>query len=118
MSVWPAIIVGVTLFVAYANGANDNFKGVATLFGSGTTDYRKALGWATLTTLAGSVTALFVATKLISIFQGKGVVPAFLTQSQPFLIAVIRRRSVDGVLGNKDWHPHLDYPQFNWRSIR
>jgi inorganic phosphate transporter, PiT family len=25
------------LFVAYTNGANDNFKGVATLFGSGTT---------------------------------------------------------------------------------
>jgi inorganic phosphate transporter, PiT family len=24
-----------TLFVAYANGANDNFKGLATLFGSG-----------------------------------------------------------------------------------
>jgi hypothetical protein len=45
---WPVIIVGATLFVAYANGANDNFKGVATLFGSGTTDYRKALGWPTL----------------------------------------------------------------------
>ena len=25
-----------TLFLAYSNGANDNFKGVATLFGSGT----------------------------------------------------------------------------------
>jgi hypothetical protein len=67
---WPVIIVGATLFVAYANGANDNFKGVATLFGSGTTDYRKALGWAMITTLAGSVAALFLATKLISIFQG------------------------------------------------
>jgi len=32
---WPIVIVAVTLFVAYANGANDNFKGVATLFGSG-----------------------------------------------------------------------------------
>jgi len=29
-------------FLAYSNGANDNFKGVATLFGSGTTDYRRA----------------------------------------------------------------------------
>src|SRR5262249_38991040 len=34
--------------LAYANGANDNFKGVATLFGSGTADYRAALLWATL----------------------------------------------------------------------
>ena len=89
MSFWPAIIVGATLFVAYANGANDNFKGVATLFGSGTTDYRKALCWATLTTLAGSLAAFFLATRLISLFQGKGVLPAFLPQSQPFLTAVI-----------------------------
>jgi phosphate/sulfate permease len=74
MSFWPAIIVGATLFVAYANGANDNFKGVATLFGSGTTDYRKALWWATLTTLAGSVTALFLAnlvTSFLVIFASK-----------------------------------------------
>lgn len=28
---------------AYGNGANDNYKGVATLYGSGTTDYRGAL---------------------------------------------------------------------------
>jgi phosphate/sulfate permease len=27
-------------FLAYANGANDNFKGVASLFGSRTTSYR------------------------------------------------------------------------------
>ena len=26
---WPVIIVGATLFVAYANGANDNFIGKA-----------------------------------------------------------------------------------------
>ncbi|MBT4740885.1 MAG: inorganic phosphate transporter, partial [Rhodospirillaceae bacterium] len=38
------------LFLAYANGANDNFKGVATLFGSATADYRRALLWATVTT--------------------------------------------------------------------
>jgi inorganic phosphate transporter, PiT family len=87
--VWPILIVSAMLFVAYANGANDNFKGVATLFGSGTTDYRKALWWATITTLAGSVTALFLAAELISLFQGKGFLPPFLTQSQPFLTAVI-----------------------------
>ena len=39
-------LVVVTLFLAYANGANDNFKGVATLFGSRTTNYRRALWWA------------------------------------------------------------------------
>jgi PiT family inorganic phosphate transporter len=89
MSFWPALIVGATLFVAYANGANDNFKGVATLFGSGTADYRKALVWATLTTLAGSLAAIFLATQLIPIFQGQGVVPGFLPESESFLAAVI-----------------------------
>lgn len=89
MFLWAALIIGAMLFVAYANGANDNFKGVATLFGSGTTDYGKALGWATATTLAGSLTAFFLARKLISVFQGKGLVPISLTQSQPFLAAVI-----------------------------
>jgi inorganic phosphate transporter, PiT family len=86
---WPIVIVGATLFVAYANGANDNFKGVATLYGSGTADYRSALGWATITTLAGSVAAFFLATRLISIFQGKGLVPAQLSESEPFVAAVV-----------------------------
>ncbi len=89
MFFWAALIVGAMLFVAYANGANDNFKGVATLFGSGTTDYRRALWWATATTLAGSLAAFFLATRLIPIFQGKGLVPASVSQSQPFLAAVI-----------------------------
>jgi PiT family inorganic phosphate transporter len=86
---WILLILGATLFVAYANGANDNFKGVATLFGSGTADYRKALWWATTTTLAGSLAAFFLATKLISIYQGKGLIPASLAESQPFVAAVI-----------------------------
>jgi inorganic phosphate transporter, PiT family len=89
MDWWSALIIGSTLFVAYANGANDNFKGVATLFGSGTTDYRKALWWGTLTTLAGSIATLFLPTELISTFQGKGLVPADLAQSQPFIAAVV-----------------------------
>ena len=52
-----AFILFITiLFLAYSNGANDNFKGVATLFGSGTSNYRKAINWATITTFLGSVT--------------------------------------------------------------
>ncbi len=83
------VIVGAMLFVAYANGANDNFKGVATLFGSGVADYRNALWWATAATLAGSLTAFFVATELISLFQGRDLVPSFLIQSPKFIAAVI-----------------------------
>ena len=35
MTVMLAPIAFAGLFLAYSNGANDNFKGVATLFGSG-----------------------------------------------------------------------------------
>jgi PiT family inorganic phosphate transporter len=76
------------LFVAYTNGANDNFKGVATLFGSGTTSYRKALAWGTLTTFAGSVTALALSEKLVSRFSGKGLVPDALIGNPEFVGAV------------------------------
>jgi PiT family inorganic phosphate transporter len=85
---WTILIILATMFVAYANGANDNFKGVATLFGSGTTDYRKALAWATVTTLAGSLAAFFFATKLVKTFSGKGLVPDGLIGTPEFLLAV------------------------------
>jgi PiT family inorganic phosphate transporter len=82
------ILLAAVLFLAYTNGANDNFKGVATLFGSGTTDYRKALGWATGTTLAGSLTSGVLGGKLLKAFSGKGLVPEVLTQDPHFLTAV------------------------------
>ena len=47
MTLTLAILFG--LFLAYANGANDNFKGVAPLYGSGTTSYERALLWTTVT---------------------------------------------------------------------
>jgi PiT family inorganic phosphate transporter len=86
---WPISIFAAVLLVAYANGANDNFKGVATLFGSGVADYRIALGWATLATLAGSVASMFLATRLILLFQGKGLVPDELIHSPDFLASVV-----------------------------
>lgn len=75
-------------FLAYANGANDNFKGVASLFGSGTLNYRQAITWATLTTLAGSIAALFLAQTLLIKFSGKGLAPDELIHTLPFMIAV------------------------------
>ena len=55
------VLLLAVCFLAYSNGANDNFKGVASLFGSKTTDYRTAIGWATISTFAGSVAAIFLA---------------------------------------------------------
>ncbi len=81
-------LMGAVLFLAYANGANDNFKGVATLFGSQTADYRKALVWATFTTLAGSLAAVWVSWGLVRVFSGKGLVPPSLAVEPAFLLAV------------------------------
>lgn len=75
-------------FLAYSNGANDNFKGVATLFGSGTTNYKKAINWATITTFSGAVAAIFLAKELVKNFSGKGLVPNELIQTPIFAIAI------------------------------
>src|SRR5258706_4896579 len=82
------LIVLATVFLAYANGANDNFKGVATLYGSGTTSYRRALAWATLTTLAGSLLAIVTSAALVKQFGGKGVVPNDVASSAAFVVAL------------------------------
>src|SRR3989442_2276861 len=77
-----------TGFLAYANGANDNFKGVASLFGSRTCGYGTAICWATFTTGAGSIAAIFLAQSLLKRFSGKGLVPDALTTQPEFLLAV------------------------------
>src|SRR5438045_1048342 len=82
------LILLAVLCLAYANGANDNFKGVATLFGSGTANYRRALAWATITTLLGSLTAVFLAEKLLKNFSGRGLVDNELAAHPDFVAAV------------------------------
>ena len=75
-------------FLAYSNGANDNFKGVATLYGSGTAGYGTAIGWASAATFAGSLASIFLAEALLQKFSGKGLVPDTLVASEYFLLAV------------------------------
>jgi PiT family inorganic phosphate transporter len=82
------ILFLATCFLAYSNGANDNFKGVATLFGSKTTHYKNAIRWATVTTFAGSVASIFFAHALVKTFSGKGLVPHVISASPEFLTAV------------------------------
>ena len=77
-----------TCFLAYSNGANDNFKGVASLFGSRTCNYRTAISWATITTFAGSIMSIFLAQTLLKKFSGKGIVPDDFVGSEYFLLAV------------------------------
>jgi PiT family inorganic phosphate transporter len=82
------VLFVVTCFLAYANGANDNFKSVATLFGSRTTNYGRAIWWATITTFAGSICSIFLAQELVRNFSGKGLVPDATIASPNFLLSV------------------------------
>ncbi len=82
------LLILLVLFVAYSNGANDNFKGVATLVGANVADYRKALAVATAATLGGCVASVFLADTLVQAFSGKGLVPDAVATSPTFVLAV------------------------------
>lgn len=96
-----ALLVIAVLVVAYANGANANFKGVASLFGSGTTSYRTAVNWAAVTTAAGCVAAMFLATSMLKAFSGKGLVPDALIAQPGFLLAVASGAGLTGFLATR-----------------
>lgn len=83
-----AILFCATLFLAFSNGANDNFKGFATTWGSGSLSYRAALILSNLATLLGGVASILIADNLIQQFSGKGLVSDDLAQSGPFALAV------------------------------
>ncbi len=65
-----AFLIVLTLSLACANGANDVSKGIATLVGSGITDYRRALLWGTGWTIAGGVLAGLLASGMVATFSG------------------------------------------------
>lgn len=74
-----ALTVLSALALAFANGANDNSKGVATLIGAGRLRPRPALVYGTVTTLLGSAAAVLLARGLLERFSGKGILAAELT---------------------------------------
>jgi len=82
-----ALLLAVLLLAA-SNGANDNFKGVATLYGSRVAGYWTSLGWASVTTLAGSLCSVVVASALLRTFTGAGLVPDVTAAETSFALAV------------------------------
>ncbi len=87
MPTWILVVVGAA-FLAWTNGANDVFKGVATLYGCGTASYRAALTWATITTAAGSLCAALVSNGLVRAFSAKGLVPDEVAAAPSFSSSV------------------------------
>ncbi|MBI5786125.1 MAG: inorganic phosphate transporter [Rhodocyclales bacterium] len=80
--------IAAALFMVYWNGANDNFKGFATVWGSETLDYRRALLLATLATVLGSLASWWLAGSLVQQFSGRGLVPDAVANAPQFIAAV------------------------------
>jgi PiT family inorganic phosphate transporter len=83
-----ALLVVGALILAFSNGANDNFKGFATVWGAQALSFRKALLAATAATLAGSLASLTLAGGLVARFSGEGLVAENIAASPPFVAAV------------------------------
>lgn len=81
------LILAVGL-LSFANGANDNFKGVATLWGAGLTSYKRAIACATGFTLLGSLTAIWLGSGLAAKFSGAKLVDGAVVSQLPFLTAI------------------------------
>jgi PiT family inorganic phosphate transporter len=81
------VVLGVVTLLAWSNGSNDNFKGVAALYGAGGASYKSALIVATVAQLAGSLLTLLLAAGLVTRFSAQGLVPDAVAASHVFLTA-------------------------------
>ncbi|MBI1834497.1 MAG: inorganic phosphate transporter, partial [Burkholderiales bacterium] len=95
------LIFIAALFVSFSNGANDNFKGFATVWGSDTLTYRRALSLATIATLAGSLTSLLLADTLVQQFSGKGLVPDTVASMPGFVFSVASGTAITVLLATR-----------------
>lgn len=83
------VVVAVTgMFVAYVNGANDVSKGIATLAGSGVSNYRRAILWGAIWTTCGSLAAFELSRALVVTF-GKGLLAAGIHPTFPAAMATL-----------------------------
>jgi PiT family inorganic phosphate transporter len=72
------LVLAVGAVLAYANGANDVSKGIATLVGSGVTDYRRTIAWGTVWTGAGGLLGAVLAGAMLTTF-GNGLLSSGTT---------------------------------------
>lgn len=83
-----ACLAGAAVFLAFSNGANDNFKGFATVWGASSLSYRAALILANGATFAGGMVSIVLADGLIKQFSGRGLVNDAIAASTPFALSV------------------------------
>lgn len=78
----------LVLALAYANGTNDVSKAVATLVGSGVTNYRAAMLWGTAWTVVGAGASAFVAHAMVKTFS-HGLIQAGTVIQPAVTVAVL-----------------------------
>ncbi len=83
------LLILSAIMLSFANGANDVSKGIATLVGSGVTNYKKAIIWGTIWTIAGAVVAAFFALQMVKTFSVGGILKSTGDLNHIFPIAVI-----------------------------
>ncbi|RMD82764.1 MAG: anion permease [Candidatus Dadabacteria bacterium] len=80
-------LLATVLLLAFANGANDNPKGMATLIGCGSISRQRALVLASAATAVGSLGSAVWAPRLAAVFSRGGLLPSG-SQGQPVLAAI------------------------------
>ena len=86
MSVFLLVLVAL---LAFANGSNDNSKGVATLVGFGAARPLQALIYATISTALGGIVSFFLAGGLLKGFSGNWLFETGVSLDQRFYVAVL-----------------------------
>lgn len=78
----------LVIALAFANGANDVSKAIATLVGSGVTNYRTAILWGTAWTILGAYMSGLVATAMVKTFSS-GLIKPDLVPPVTLALAVL-----------------------------
>ncbi|MFN2568315.1 MAG: inorganic phosphate transporter, partial [Candidatus Dormibacteria bacterium] len=74
--------------VAYANGSNDVSKAIATLVGSGVSNYSRAISWGTAATVLGAGLSAYTGAGLVATFS-KGLLSAGTPATLALALGVI-----------------------------
>ncbi|HEV8524003.1 MAG TPA: inorganic phosphate transporter, partial [Terriglobales bacterium] len=76
---YSLFILLLVLALAYANGTNDVSKAIATLVGSGVTNYRTAIIWGAIWTTVGAAASGVVAGAMLNTFSSGLLQPGVAT---------------------------------------
>jgi inorganic phosphate transporter, PiT family len=76
---FPFVLFLLVLALAFANGTNDVSKAIATLVGSGITNYQTAIVWGTVWTVFGACVSVIVASAMVKTFSSGLIAPGTAT---------------------------------------